>query len=340
MRWDWISKVIINYTYLISNYLVKNAKFLFYLLDVRFNNTLMYQGSNDKSFSQYLRYDQNYTLKVNLTSYDIRAVVVYAISEGGIITIGLDEDLNEYDAISGSSVAIVKLREESISMIFIYLKVKSLRNCTTDSGEVIDIIFVMQTSMQPIPGGCNLVQNANYYPLLTSNIDRYLRHVKFEPANVGFSFNVTEPACDISASLNKRLVYDIFVDFLPLIYENKTCSICTDFCETENSNLSLRSFSQMLTKHERGYNLSTLTDNKSLDFFVAHNPCMNSIVYVIVRDPLINQLSSYAPSIVLQDKLWTNRTTSTFVQIIMTLLMIAAFILCFVGHRYFIIIYI
>ena len=278
-------------------------------------------------------YDQPYALNVSLKSDQIRAVIVYAVSQGGNITISLDEAFSLDNSIFGLSVGTIKLVQNNHSNVLFYLEVNSFKNCTNAS-ETINLVVTEQTSLQPIPGGCNLVHNANYYPLLSAErADESLWQLNFEPANVGFLPNETEPLCDVKTSLNKRLVYDVYTDFLPVSYENKTCCRRTPLCTEQQANSSLQRFTQMLTTHESRIKLKSFLQSNALEFAIAHNPCMNSIVHVVVRDPLHDTSSSYAPLVVLRNKLRTEDAASIYLHIIMIVVMVAALILCFVGHR-------
>ena len=297
------------------------------------NKSIIFELKSNQSYFQRLLYDQHYVFNITLESLDVRAVVVYAFSQGSVITLSLDEDFSLESSTHGVSAGTVQLVDGYSAYVLLFAKVRSLKNCSGTAHEDISIVVAELSSQQPIPGGCNLVHDANYYPIVSSKIKDYLWQVNFQPANVGFSFNESEPLCDNAKPLNQRLLYDLYVGFLPFSYKNKTCCTCANICDDPSSNITLQDLSHLIHNRDYGYKLATLKSSDKTQFSLAVNPCLNSVIYVVVRDSQLNVASSYVPSIVLKNELRSNDETPIFMHIILVVLMLCALLLCFTGHR-------
>ena len=293
---------------------------------------IVIESKSDQSFSHNFVYDQNYVLNVTLMSSNATAVIMYAISQGSIITIGLEKKITQYNSISGSSVGVIQPVKNNISYILFYLSVNATYNCSRHSFETLNLIPRELSKQQPMPGGCNLVYNMMYYPLLTATIEQFLVKFSFQPANIGYS-GQKEPACDVPSALNKRLQYNIYGDYLPTSYSNATCCNCVNVCKSQSTNTSAQKWNNLFLNQKLGVKLKSLQQTDKTDFTIAINPCLNMVIYVVVRDPLYNTQSEYVPSVVLREKLRSVEASSIYMQIYSIILFLLGFILCLAGHR-------
>ena len=213
-------------------------------------------------------------------------------------------------------------------MTVFYLFLNSNQSCYEEIEEVIDIVAIELTSKDPLPGGCNLVYQPNFYPILNSSLHRLAFKINYQPANVGFSFNQKKTICDHDTSLNKGLVYDVYIDFLSEdIFYNVCCKAEKNFTKNllqkfENTWQNQKTSSvKVMTHHQNG----------SKQFVFAYNPCLTTMIYVNVRDPKRNGSSFYAPSVIGKDNCSNfNMLTQLFIFFVFLL----AIMLCFIGHRY------
>ncbi|XP_076862943.1 transmembrane 7 superfamily member 3 [Brachyhypopomus gauderio] len=192
-------------------------------------------------------------------------------------------------------------------------------------------VLLPYTHADPVPGACNLEFPLENDPNIYLRYNLFETVIRFAPANIGSSREVSPPACDVGmgSTTHWRLEYDVYQYFLP---ENDL---------SEQSLISgMKSVASVSSMVENGRKLVTLSSNDRTELSFNSIPGQGVIYSVIVRDPVSNTSASYVPvhtyacsfaSIV--DSCTTLGRVSS--KVFFTIAGLAGLFVCFLGHRFF-----
>ncbi|XP_061864645.1 transmembrane 7 superfamily member 3 isoform X3 [Colius striatus] len=156
-----------------------------------------------------------------------------------------------------------------------------------DASQVLSTaISIPYMEKDPIPGGCNLEFDLEVDPNIYLDYTLVDIHIKFAPANLGYTRGANPPSCDSGTGQSSRwrLHYDVYQYFLP---EN-------DLSEMVLMN-HIRKMSEVQSIKANGFKMLTLTTDDKTNVYFSSLPGQGVIYNVIVWDPLWNTSAAYIP---------------------------------------------
>ncbi|XP_074682566.1 transmembrane 7 superfamily member 3 isoform X5 [Strix aluco] len=184
--------------------------------------------------------------------------------------------------------------------------------------------------LDPIPGGCNLEFDLEVDPNIYLDYTLVDIHIKFAPANLGYTRGANPPSCDSGTGQNSRwrLRYDVYRYFLP---------------ENDLSEMVLMSHIQKMSEVQsikaNGIKMLTLTTDDKTNVYFSSLPGQGVIYNIIVWDPLWNTSAAYIPVHTyacsfadLVDNCSSLSKLST--KVFFTALAVLGLFTCFFGHRF------
>ncbi|XP_020653433.3 transmembrane 7 superfamily member 3 isoform X1 [Pogona vitticeps] len=240
------------------------------------------------------------------------------------VTISFDKNPSTNNSGTGVDKGLVSVLRPEQTVCTWYLK-------TGDANHVLStVVAYSYAEKDPIPGGCNLEFNLDIDPNIYLEYNMAETHIKFAPANLGYTRGTNPPLCDSGSSQDSRLrlYYDIYQYFLP---EN-------DLSE-ETFVSHMRKMSNVKHIRTNGIKIMTLTSQDKTDLYFSSLPGQGVIYNVIVRDPHWNTSAAYVPVHTYAcslsastDNCFTSRKLAT--KIFFTALAVLGLFICFVGHRF------
>ncbi|XP_008640702.1 PREDICTED: transmembrane 7 superfamily member 3 [Corvus brachyrhynchos] len=200
-----------------------------------------------------------------------------------------------------------------------------------DAGQVLSTaISIPYMEKDPIPGGCNLEFDLEVDPNIYLDYTLVDIHIKFAPANLGYTRGANPPSCDSGTGQNSRwrLRYDVYQYFLP---------------ESDLSEMVLmshiRKMSGVQSIKANGIKMLTLTADDKTNVYFSSLPGQGVIYNVIVWDPLWNSSAAYIPVHTyacsfadLVDNCSSLSKLST--KVFFTAFAVLGLFTCFFGHRF------
>ncbi|NXS61458.1 TM7S3 protein, partial [Brachypteracias leptosomus] len=200
-----------------------------------------------------------------------------------------------------------------------------------DAGQVLSTaISIPYMEKDPIPGGCNLEFDLEVDPNIYLDYTLVDIHIKFAPANLGYTRGANPPSCDSGTGQNSRwrLRYDVYQYFLP---------------ENDLSEMVLMRHIQKMSGVQsikaNGIKMLTLTTDDKTNVYFSSLPGQGVIYNVIVWDPLWNTSAAYIPVHTyacsfadLVDNCSSISKLST--KVFFTVLAVLGLFSCFFGHRF------
>ncbi|KAJ6666367.1 hypothetical protein lerEdw1_000640 [Lerista edwardsae] len=186
------------------------------------------------------------------------------------------------------------------------------------------------TEKDPIPGGCNLEFNLDVDPNIYLEYNLATTHIRFAPANLGYTRGTIPPFCDSGTSQESRwrLSYEVYQYFLP---EN-------DLSEAALVS-HVRKMSEVQSIQAHGIKMMTLTSQDKTDLYFSSLSGQGVIYNIIVRDPLWNTSAAYVPAhtyacsfTAVEGHCQASRALSS--KIFFTILAVLGLFICFLGHRF------
>uniref|UniRef100_A0A8C3XZL5 Transmembrane 7 superfamily member 3 n=1 Tax=Catharus ustulatus TaxID=91951 RepID=A0A8C3XZL5_CATUS len=184
--------------------------------------------------------------------------------------------------------------------------------------------------LDPIPGGCNLEFDLEVDPNIYLDYTLVDIHIKFAPANLGYTRGANPPLCDSGTGQSSRwrLHYDVYQYFLP---EN-------DLSEMVLMS-HIRKMSGVQSVKANGIKMLTLTADDKTSVYFSSLPGQGVIYNVIVWDPLWNTSAAYIPVHTyacsfsdLVDNCSSLSKLST--KVFFTAFAVLGLFICFFGHRF------
>ncbi|XP_071589297.1 transmembrane 7 superfamily member 3 [Heliangelus exortis] len=235
---------------------------------------------------------------------------------------------NKIPSVNGSAIGVDK------GLVSILRPLQSV--CTwhlqsLDANQVLSTtISVPYMEKDPIPGGCNLEFDLEVDPNIYLDYTLIDTHIKFAPANLGYTRGANPPSCDSGTDENSRwrLRYDVYQYFLP---------------ENDLSEMVLMShikkMSEVQSIKANGIKMLTLTADDKTNVYFSSLPGQGVIYNVIVWDPLWNTSAAYVPVHTyacsfadLVDNCSSLSKLST--KVFFTTLAVLGLFTCFFGHRF------
>ncbi|NWU28267.1 TM7S3 protein, partial [Dyaphorophyia castanea] len=199
------------------------------------------------------------------------------------------------------------------------------------AGQVLSTaISIPYMEKDPIPGGCNLEFDLEVDPNIYLDYTLVDIHIKFAPANLGYTRGANPPSCDSGTGQNSRwrLRYDVYQYFLP---EN-------DLSEMVLMS-HIRKMSGVQSIKANGIKMLTLTADDKTNVYFSSLPGQGVIYNVIVWDPLWNSSAAYIPVHTyacsfadLVDNCSSLSKLST--KVFFTAFAVLGLFTCFFGHRF------
>ncbi|XP_035379512.1 transmembrane 7 superfamily member 3 [Electrophorus electricus] len=192
-------------------------------------------------------------------------------------------------------------------------------------------VLLPYTSTDPVPGGCNLEFPLENDPNIYLRYNLFETVIRFAPANIGSTRDVSPPACDVGtgSTTRWRLQYDVYQYFLP---EN-------DLSE-QSLTSGMKKFASVSSMVGNGRKLVTLSSKDHAEVSFNSIPGQGVIYSVIVRDPTANASASYVPVHTYAcslastlDSCATLGRVST--KVFFTIMGLAGLFVCLLGHRFF-----
>ncbi|XP_054843881.1 transmembrane 7 superfamily member 3 [Eublepharis macularius] len=240
------------------------------------------------------------------------------------VTISFDKKLSMNSSGSGADRGLVSLLQPQQSVCTWYLR-------AVDADQVLSsAVSLSYTERDPIPGGCNLEFDLEIDPSIYLEYNLAETHIKFAPANLGYTRGANPPSCDSGTGRDTRwrLYYEIYQYFLP---EN-------DLSEAAFMS-HMRRMTEVQNIRANGVRLMILSSEDKTDLYFSSLPGQGVIYNVIVRDPLWNTSAAYVPvhtyacnlnAVV--DNCASLRRLST--KVFFTMLAVLGLFVCFFGHRF------
>ncbi|XP_041324645.1 transmembrane 7 superfamily member 3 isoform X2 [Pyrgilauda ruficollis] len=199
------------------------------------------------------------------------------------------------------------------------------------AGQVLSTaISIPYMEKDPIPGGCNLEFDLEVDPNIYLDYTLVDIHIKFAPANLGYTRGANPPSCDSGTGQSSRwrLRYDVYQYFLP---------------ENDLSELVLmshmRKMSGVQSVKANGIKMLTLTADDKTNVYFSSLPGQGVIYNIIVWDPLWNSSAAYIPVHTyacsfadLVDNCSSLSKLST--KVFFTAFAVLGLFTCFFGHRF------
>ncbi|KAL9854665.1 transmembrane 7 superfamily member 3 isoform 2-T2 [Geothlypis trichas] len=199
------------------------------------------------------------------------------------------------------------------------------------AGQVLSTaISIPYMERDPIPGGCNLEFDLEVDPNIYLDYTLVDIHIKFAPANLGYTRGASPPSCDSGTGQSSRwrLRYDVYQYFLP---EN-------DLAEMVLMS-HIRKMSGVHSVKANGIKMLTLTADDKTNVYFSSLPGQGVIYNVIVWDPLWNTSAAYIPVHTyacsftdLVDNCSSLSKLST--KVFFTAFAVLGLFTCFFGHRF------
>uniref|UniRef100_A0A8C0E6N2 Transmembrane 7 superfamily member 3 n=1 Tax=Bubo bubo TaxID=30461 RepID=A0A8C0E6N2_BUBBB len=193
-------------------------------------------------------------------------------------------------------------------------------------------ISIPYMEKDPIPGGCNLEFDLEVDPNIYLDYTLVDIHIKFAPANLGYTRGANPPSCDSGTGQNSRwrLRYDVYRYFLP---------------ENDLSEMVLMSHIQKMSEVQsikaNGIKMLTLTTDDKTNVYFSSLPGQGVIYNIIVWDPLWNTSAAYIPVHTYACSFVECSSNPFFLlvgklstKVFFTALAVLGLFTCFFGHRF------
>ena len=283
-----------------------------------------------------------YLINVTGLTKNLSAIQLFAASDSCPVSLSLGSSFFEYESVNGSSVGItIECNPSLLQKNFTIVYAKLISQCGGSNN--VTAYVLLQSSkiltIQPIPGGCNLVHSLDVYPNLdTSYTQDGMAKVAFAPASVGYLSNDSKPICDAASFQPNRLQYDVYVQFFDTRYQYDTSSfVCSGtthhaFCKTPVFHQSyFEEMSATISMHSKhGTKIATLDASDKTQYYLAPHQCTRFITVIVVRDSSTQTSSVYNPEVInpaVKDE------ESIIVKVVFVLVALLGLLLCFLGHR-------
>ncbi|NXG04009.1 TM7S3 protein, partial [Sakesphorus luctuosus] len=255
---------------------------------------------------------------------NVTVVVFQVHAQQSDVVISFDKTPSENSSGTGMDRGLVSLLRPQQTVCTWYLR-------ALDAGQVLSTaISIPYMERDPIPGGCNLEFDLEVDPNIYLDYTLVDIHIKFAPANLGYTRGANPPACDVGTGQNSRwrLRYDVYQYFLP---------------ESDLSELVLmshiRKMSEVHSIKAHGTKMLTLTTDDKTNVYFSSLPGQGVIYNVIVWDPLWNSSAAYIPVHTyacsfadLVDNCSSLSKLST--KVFFTAFAVIGLFICFFGHRF------
>ncbi|NWW76256.1 TM7S3 protein, partial [Climacteris rufus] len=187
-------------------------------------------------------------------------------------------------------------------------------------------ISIPYMERDPVPGGCNLEFDLEVDPNIYLDYTVVDIHIKFAPANLGYTRGAAPPACEEGG--RRRLRYDVFQYFLPE----------RDLSQ-QGLLAHLRRMAEVHSIRAHGTKMLTLTAGDTTSVYFSSLPGQGVIYNVIVWDPVWNSSAAYVPVHTyacsfadLVDNCSSLSKLST--KVFFTAFAVLGLFTCFFGHRF------
>ncbi|NXU59022.1 TM7S3 protein, partial [Turnix velox] len=211
---------------------------------------------------------------------NVTVVIFQVHAQQSNVVISFDKNLSINSSGSGVDKGLVSILRPQQTVCTWYLQ-------SLNASQVLSTaISIPYTEKDPIPGGCNLEFDLEVDPNIYLDYTLVDTHIKFAPANLGYSRGTNPPSCDSGTDQNSRwrLHYDVYQYFLP---ENDL---------TEMVLMShIRKMSEVQSIKANGIKMLTLTTDDKTNVYFSSLPGQGVIYNVIVWDPLWNTSAAYVP---------------------------------------------
>ncbi|NXN96591.1 TM7S3 protein, partial [Rhinopomastus cyanomelas] len=254
---------------------------------------------------------------------NVTIIIFQVHAQQSDVVISFDKNLYVNNSATGADKGLVSILRPQQTTCTWYLR-------SRDAGQVLSTaISIPYMEKDPVPGGCNLEFDLEVDPniyLVYTLIDV---HIKFAPANLGYSRGANPPPCDSGTGPDSRwrLQYDVYQYFLP---------------EHDLSEMVLvahiQKMSEVQSVKANGVKVLTLTTDQTSVYF-SSLPGQGVIYNVIVRDPLWNTSAAYVPvhtyacsfASLVQNCLSLSKVST---KVFFTALAVVGLFICFFGHRF------
>ncbi|KAM9293720.1 transmembrane 7 superfamily member 3 isoform 1-T1 [Morus bassanus] len=255
---------------------------------------------------------------------NVTVVIFQVHAQQSEVVISFDKNPSMNSSGTGVDKGLVSILRPQQSVCTWYLR-------SLDASQVLSTaISIPYMEKDPIPGGCNLEFDLEVDPNIYLDYTLVDIHIKFAPANLGYTRGANPPSCDSGTGQNSRwrLRYDVYQYFLP---EN-------DLSEMVLMN-HIRKMSEVQSIKANGIKMLTLTTDDKTNVYFSSLPGQGVIYNVIVWDPLWNTSAAYVPVHTyacsfadLVDNCSSLSKIST--KVFFTALAVLGLFTCFFGHRF------
>ncbi|XP_074682567.1 transmembrane 7 superfamily member 3 isoform X6 [Strix aluco] len=260
---------------------------------------------------------------------NVTVVIFQVHAQQSDVVISFDKNPSVNSSGTGVDKGLVSILRPQQSVCTWYLRslVASQVLSTAISIPYMEKVFCV---LDPIPGGCNLEFDLEVDPNIYLDYTLVDIHIKFAPANLGYTRGANPPSCDSGTGQNSRwrLRYDVYRYFLP---------------ENDLSEMVLMSHIQKMSEVQsikaNGIKMLTLTTDDKTNVYFSSLPGQGVIYNIIVWDPLWNTSAAYIPVHTyacsfadLVDNCSSLSKLST--KVFFTALAVLGLFTCFFGHRF------
>ncbi|KAM7056952.1 transmembrane 7 superfamily member 3 isoform 2-T2 [Acridotheres tristis] len=255
---------------------------------------------------------------------NVTVVIFQVHAQQSDVVISFDKTPSENSSGVGVDKGLVSILRPEQTVCTWYLR--ALR-----AGQVLSTaISIPYMEKDPIPGGCNLEFDLEVDPNIYLSYTLVDIHIKFAPANLGYTRGANPPSCDSGTGQSSRwrLRYDVYQYFLP---EN-------DLSEMVLMS-HIRKMSGVQSIKANGIKMLTLTADDKTNVYFSSLPGQGVIYNVIVQDPLWNTSAAYIPVHTyacsfadLVDNCSSLSKLST--KVFFTAFAVLGLFTCFFGHRF------
>ncbi|XP_075017318.1 transmembrane 7 superfamily member 3 isoform X2 [Calonectris borealis] len=211
---------------------------------------------------------------------NVTVVIFQVHAQQSDVVISFDKNPSLNSSGTGVDKGLVSILRPQQSVCTWYLR-------SLDASQVLSTaISIPYMEKDPIPGGCNLEFDLEVDPNIYLDYTLVDIHIKFAPANLGYTRGANPPSCDSGTGQNSRwrLRYDVYQYFLP---EN-------DLSEMVLMS-HIRKMSEVQSIKANGVKMLTLTTDDKTNVYFSSLPGQGVIYNVIVWDPLWNTSAAYIP---------------------------------------------
>ncbi|XP_052638428.1 transmembrane 7 superfamily member 3-like, partial [Harpia harpyja] len=255
---------------------------------------------------------------------NVTVVIFQVHAQQSSVVICFDKNPSVNSSGTGVDKGLVSILRPQQSICTWYLR-------SRDASQVLSTaISIPYMEKDPIPGGCNLEFDLEVDPNIYLDYGLVYKHIKFAPANLGYTRGANPPSCDSGTGQNSRwrLRCDVYQYFLP---EN-------DLSEMVLMS-HIRKMSEAQSIKANGIKILTLTTDDKTNVYFSSLPGQGVIYNVIVWDSLRNTSAAYVPVHTyacsfadLVDNCSSLSKLST--EVFFTALAVLGLFTCFFGHRF------